>query len=135
MARVTTEDCINKIPNPFDLVLLASHRVHEISAGSPLTIDRDHDKDTVVALREISEETISIQKLKESTIKSLQKYVESDDEETPFLDEMLAEESHWLHGQEAGNIAEELKEDDLSVTDELDADTMESDIEEALSRG
>ena len=59
MARVTTEDCVDKVPNRFDLVMLAAHRAREISSGSPLTVDRDNDKNPVVALREIAEETQS----------------------------------------------------------------------------
>src|SRR6195952_5051071 len=76
MARVTVEDCIDKVDNRFELVLLASHRARLISSGSPLTIDRDRDKNPVVSLREIAEETIAPDDLKEQWIHSLQKYVE-----------------------------------------------------------
>jgi DNA-directed RNA polymerase subunit omega len=76
MARVTVEDCIDKVPNRFDLVLLASHRARMVSSGSQITIDRDNDKNPVVALREIAEQTISPEDLKEDLIHSLQKYVE-----------------------------------------------------------
>jgi DNA-directed RNA polymerase subunit omega len=81
MARVTVEDCIDKVDNRFELVLLASHRARLISSGSPLTIDRDRDKNPVVALREIAEETIAPDDLKEQLIHSLQKYVEVDEPE------------------------------------------------------
>ncbi|MTI17395.1 DNA-directed RNA polymerase subunit omega [Rhodobacteraceae bacterium RKSG542] len=81
MARVTVEDCIDKVENRFELVLLASHRARMISSGSPLTIDRDNDKNPVVALREIADETISPEDLKEDLIHSLQKYVEVDEPE------------------------------------------------------
>ena len=81
MARVTVEDCIDKVDNRFELVLLASHRARLISAGAPLTIDRDRDKNPVVALREIAEETITPDDLKEQLIHSLQKYVEVDEPE------------------------------------------------------
>jgi DNA-directed RNA polymerase subunit omega len=81
MARVTVEDCIDKVENRFELVLLASHRARLISAGSPLTIDRDRDKNPVVALREIADETITPDDLKEQLIHSLQKYVEVDEPE------------------------------------------------------
>jgi DNA-directed RNA polymerase subunit omega len=81
MARVTVEDCIDKVSNRFELVLLASHRARLISSGAPLTIDRDRDKNPVVALREIADETIAPDDLKEQLIHSLQKYVEVDEPE------------------------------------------------------
>ena len=81
MARVTVEDCIDKVENRFDLVLLASHRARMISSGSQITIDRDNDKNPVVALREIAEETVAPEDLKEELVHSLQKYVEVDEPE------------------------------------------------------
>jgi len=81
MARVTVEDCIDKVENRFELVLLASHRARMISSGSPLTVDRDNDKNPVVALREIADTTVSADDLKEDLIHSLQKYVEVDEPE------------------------------------------------------
>ncbi len=81
MARVTVEDCIDKVPNRFELVLLASHRARLISQGSQITIDRDNDKNPVVALREIADETLSPGDLKEDLIHSLQKHVEVDEPE------------------------------------------------------
>ncbi len=81
MARVTVEDCIDKVENRFDLVLLASHRARMVSSGSQITVDRDNDKNPVVALREIAETTVSPGDLKEDLIHSLQKYVEVDEPE------------------------------------------------------
>jgi len=81
MARVTVEDCIDKVENRFDLVLLASHRARMISSGSQITIYRDNDKNPVVSLREIAETTVSPGDLKEDLIHSLQKYVEVDEPE------------------------------------------------------
>ena len=81
MARVTVEDCIDKVENRFDLVLLASHRARMISSGSQITVDRDNDKNPVVALREIAETTVSPEDLKEDLIHTLQKYVEVDEPE------------------------------------------------------
>jgi DNA-directed RNA polymerase subunit omega len=81
MARVTVEDCIDKVENRFDLVLLASHRARMISSGAPITVERDNDKNPVVALREIADTTISPQDLKEELVHSLQKYVEVDEPE------------------------------------------------------
>jgi DNA-directed RNA polymerase subunit omega len=81
MARVTVEDCIDKVENRFELVLLAAHRARMVSSGAQITIDRDNDKNPVVALREIAERTISPGDLKEDLIHSLQKYVEVDEPE------------------------------------------------------
>ncbi|AWN41659.1 MULTISPECIES: DNA-directed RNA polymerase subunit omega [Methylobacterium] len=81
MARVTVEDCIDKVENRFELVLLASHRARLLAAGAPLTVDRDRDKNPVVALREIGDETITADDLKEQLIHSMQKYVEVDEPE------------------------------------------------------
>src|SRR6201989_3159745 len=81
MARVTVEDCIDKVENRFDLVLLASHRARMISSGSQITVDRDNDKNPVVALREIADTTVSPDDLKEELVHSLQKYVEVDEPE------------------------------------------------------
>ena len=81
MARVTVEDCIDKVDSRFELVLLAAQRAREISSGAPLTIDRDNDKDPVVALREIADETVTTDDLRESRIKSFQRYVERDEPE------------------------------------------------------
>lgn len=81
MARVTVEDCIDKVENRFELVLLASHRARMISSGSPLTVARDNDKNPVVALREIADITVSTADLKEDLIHSMQKYVEVDEPE------------------------------------------------------
>ena len=81
MARVTVEDCVDKVENRFDLVLLASHRARMISAGSPITSDRDNDKNPVVALREIADQTVQPQDLKEELIHSLQKHTEVDEPE------------------------------------------------------
>ena len=82
MARVTVEDCVDKIPNRFDLVLLAAQRARQISGGAELTIDRDRDKNPVVALREIAEETIIPQDLSEAVVQTLQR-VQVDEEDTP----------------------------------------------------
>jgi DNA-directed RNA polymerase subunit omega len=81
MARVTVEDCVDKVPNRFELVMLAAHRARSLAAGAPLTIDRDNDKNPVVALREIAERTIPPEDMRESLIHSIQKNVEVDEPE------------------------------------------------------
>jgi DNA-directed RNA polymerase subunit omega len=86
MARVTVEDCIEKIPNRFDLVLVASQRARGISSGDPLTVDRDNDKNPVVALREIADESISIDEVNDELINSLQR-IKRREEEQAAIDE------------------------------------------------
>ena len=78
MARVTVEDCVDKVPNRFELVALAAHRAREIASGAALTVDRDNDKNPVVALREIEDETQSADELRERMIESLQTQIEVD---------------------------------------------------------
>lgn len=86
MARVTVEDCIDKVENRFELVLLAGHRARQISSGGQITVPRDNDKNPVVALREIAEQTLSPGDLKEDLIHSLQKHVEIDEPEHEAAD-------------------------------------------------
>ena len=88
MARVTVEDCVDKIPNRFELVALAAQRARHISAGAAITVERDNDKNPVVSLREIAEQTVDLDELREDTIKSLQRHVEQDEPEDDIVDDM-----------------------------------------------
>lgn len=110
MARVTVEDCIDKVDNRFELVLLASHRARQISQGAAITVDRDNDKNPVVALREIADETLSPDDLKEDLIHSLQKHVEVDEPE-PDPATLVSANAGVAGVQEKG-----LDEDDLPET-------------------
>jgi DNA-directed RNA polymerase subunit omega len=92
MARVTVEDCVDKVNNRFDLVLLAAHRARQVSQGAAITIDRDNDKNPVVALREIADETLAPGDLEEDLIHSLQKHVEVDEPEADIVDQPVEEE-------------------------------------------
>ena len=92
MARVTVEDCVDKVPNRFELVMLAAHRAREITAGAPLTIDRDNDKNPVVALREIADETQAAADLRERMIESHQTQIEVDEAEDDDMALRLAAE-------------------------------------------
>lgn len=92
MARVTVEDCIDKVPNRFSLVLLAAHRARAVAAGEPLTVGRDNDKNPVVALREIAEETVSTDILREGLILSMQKHAEVDEPEEDELSLLISED-------------------------------------------
>lgn len=89
MARVTVEDCIDKVENRFDLVLLASHRARMISAGAAIAVDRDNDKNPVVALREIADERFAPEDMKEDLIHSLQKHVEVDEPEAEVVPSLV----------------------------------------------
>ena len=93
MARVTVEDCVDKVPNRFELVLLSAHRARAVSAGAELTIDRDNDKNPVVALREIAERTVSPDELREDLIGSMQKRVETDEPEAESLQLLMSGEA------------------------------------------
>src|SRR5712691_8563999 len=96
MARVTVEDCVDKVPNRFDLVLLSAHRARQLSGGAEPLVDRDRDKNPVVALREIAQKSLKADDLREDYIKSLQKHAEVDEpEEAPEV----AEGDSMLHRQ------------------------------------
>ena len=86
MARVTVEDCVTEVPNRFELVMFASQRARNISAGASLTVDRDNDKNPVIALREIADKTVELNGLEESLIKGLQRNVEMDEPEEDEVD-------------------------------------------------
>ena len=85
MARVTVEDCVDKVPNRFELVMLAAHRARSLASGSPLTVDRDNDKNPVVALREIADETLTADQLRKSAIESFQRQIEVDEPEEDVM--------------------------------------------------
>jgi DNA-directed RNA polymerase subunit omega len=112
MARVTVEDCIDKVENRFELVLLASHRARMISSGAPMTLDRDNDKNPVVALREIAEETVSPGDLKEDLIHSLQKYVEVDEPEAETVP-LIAGARVGVDADDTEVVADRMTEEEL----------------------
>ena len=93
MARVTVEDCVDKVPNRFELVMLSAHRAREISAGAAITVDRDNDKNPVVALREIADETQSADELRERLIESNQTQIEVDEPEEDQMALLMGAES------------------------------------------
>lgn len=93
MARVTVEDCVDKVPNRFELVMLAAHRAREISAGGAITVDRDNDKNPVVSLREIAEETQRADDLRERLIESNQTQIEVDEPEEDSMALLMGAEA------------------------------------------
>lgn len=126
MARVTVEDCVLKIPNRFELVLLAAQRARAISAGASLTIDRDNDKNPVVSLREIADETVDVESLRQRMIGGMQKHVEVDEPEEDNM-AALMQSGEWAGVQQEteedladGMIIEEADGDEAEVADEAE---------------
>jgi DNA-directed RNA polymerase subunit omega len=126
MARVTVEDCVVKVPNRFDLVMLAARRARDIHSGAPLSVDRDNDKNPVVALREIADDAIDLQHLNNSLIQGLQKHVEVDEpeEEATFGAVEgdfagIAEQAASAESREADAVETEGEEE---IEDEADED-------------
>jgi DNA-directed RNA polymerase subunit omega len=117
MARVTVEDCVLKIPNRFDLVMLAAQRAREITAGTPLTLERDNDKNPVVALREIADSSIDFDNLRQSVISGLQKQVERDEPEEDMMELLASEQNVAGVPYEASKEVEE----EMSVEGETEA--------------
>jgi DNA-directed RNA polymerase subunit omega len=119
MARVTVEDCIDKISNRFELVMLASQRTRKIGSGAALTVDRDNDKNPVVALREIADETVETEDLREELIKNHQRIIEMDDDEDVI--EMMEGEEEWnaLVAESAGEPIGTDADDDASALGDL----------------
>lgn len=113
MARVTVEDCIDKVDNRFELVLLASHRARMISSGAQTTVERDNDKNPVVALREIAEQTVQPDDLKEDLIHSLQKYVEVDEPEPEPVPMIATAEPAPADGEEGEVAFDRMSEEEL----------------------
>ena len=118
MARVTVEDCIEKIPNRFDLVLAAAQRARHISTGNPLTIDRDNDKNPVVALREIADETIDPDKLRDDIVNGLQKLTNNE----------------FVEDEEEENIEDNILEDNYTINDELSEFKMNNDSNDVQNK-
>ncbi len=113
MARVTVEDCIDKVENRFELVLIASHRARMISQGSPITVSRDNDKNPVVALREIAEASLAPEDLREDFIQSLQKHVEVDEPEAEAVP-ALSPAPETAQGEGMGDVQfDRMTEEDL----------------------
>ena len=133
MARVTVEDCVVKIPNRFNLVLLAAQRAREISSGSELTLERDNDKNPVVALREIAESSIDLDNVRQALISSLQKHVETEEPEDDAM-ELLAADSN-VAGVPYEAMTEGAEAEDDAEAGELAEGEGEGEGEEAAASG
>lgn len=112
MARVTVEDCIEKLPNRFELVMVAAQRARKIGSGSALTVDRDNDKNPVVALREIAEETVLIDDLKEDLIRGKQKIIAMDDDSAEVIDMMDGEQEWTALSRDGADMAMDADDED-----------------------
>jgi DNA-directed RNA polymerase subunit omega len=116
MARVTVEDCVDKVPNRFELILLAAHRARAISNGSPITVERENDKNPVVSLREIAEQTVPAEDMKEGLIHSIQKNVEVDEPEEGAAPVLISERRGPMLGrddQSTDTVVDVLTEEQL----------------------
>lgn len=138
MARVTVEDCVDKIPNRYELLMVAAQRAKDISAGAPITVARDNDKNPVIALREIADETVSIEELQKSLVMGLQKYVEVEEPEEEELEIMAAEkELADLDEQFSGLLLDTEMNDSMQVhgddDDALDLDAADASGDDDLS--
>lgn len=134
MARVTVEDCVQRIPNRFELVMLAAQRARNISAGNPLTVDRDNDKNPVVALREIADVTVDLKELENGIVRGLQKFVERDEPVEEEMDMQAFQEQIKQEMADAQSAAA-MAQDMLDGEEGEDADAMgeiaaEADAEE-----
>lgn len=125
MARVTVEDCVLRVPNRFDLVMLAAQRARDISSGIPINVDRDNDKNPVVALREIADEKVNLDILRNALIRGMQKTVEADEPEDEVIEfiqseQDLARDQVVNDAMEAGDFDEGEAEESLPVDDSSD---------------
>jgi DNA-directed RNA polymerase subunit omega len=121
MARVTVEDCIDKVTNRFELVMVAAQRARKIGSGSALTLERDNDKNPVVALREIAEETIPVSDLKEELVRSHQRIIVNDDDDESVIDQMDGEHEWSTLARHEGPIdinRDQPRDLDMSMDDE-----------------
>ena len=123
MARVTVEDCVEKIPNRFELVMTAAQRARKIGSGAALTIDRDNDKNPVVSLREIADETVSIADLQEELVRSHQRIIINDDDDEEVIDYMDGEEEWSTLAKHEGAV-------DINSDEERDSDDGDDDMDE-----
>lgn len=126
MARVTVEDCVEIVPNRFDLVMAAAQRAREISAGAPLTIERHNDRNPVIALREIADRTVDPDKLTETIVRNMQRHVEPDEPEEESIEmTALSLPDADVIGSRA---AEEAEDDDIEIEAAEDAVDEEADL-------
>ncbi|WP_169568929.1 DNA-directed RNA polymerase subunit omega [Sneathiella limimaris] len=133
MARVTVEDCVQKVPNRFELVLLAARRARSIAAGSMLTVDRDNDKNPVVALREIGDDTINVADLKDNLVSTLQRRVEVDEPEEDNMAALMSSSTEWAGVVQEDEPQETFSADEVGATDGAAATPSEGESEDPFA--
>jgi DNA-directed RNA polymerase subunit omega len=133
MARVTVEDCVIKVPNRFELVLMAAQRARDISSGGRLTVERDNDKNPVVALREIADDTVPLEGLRNALVTGLQKHVEVDEPEEDEMEAFMPERDIGFENMAAEDEALEdgltVSEDGVDFDNDAAGDLPDGDIE------
>ncbi len=131
MARVTVEDCIDKIPNRYELLMIATQRAKDISAGAPIMVSRDNDKNPVVALREIAEEKVNIEELQKSLVLGLQKYVEVEEPEDEEIEILAAEKELAGLDEQFSNV---MLDSEMSSNMQIheDDDALDMDVDETV---
>ena len=122
MARVTVEDCVLQVPNRFELVMLAAHRARALASGAELRVERDRDKNPVVALREIAEQKLELDALHESLVKGLQKRIEPDQPEEEVTELMAGEQQNWINADVGGSGSDDDLDEELEGEEGEDAD-------------
>lgn len=122
MARVTVEDCVVQVPNRFELVMLAAHRAKALASGAELKVERDRDKNPVVALREIAEQKLDLDGLHESLVRGQQKHVEPDQPEEEVTELMATEQQNWINA----DLGDRDSDEDEGADEEGDEDTENS---------
>jgi DNA-directed RNA polymerase subunit omega len=134
MARVTVEDCVLQVPNRFQLVMLSAHRARALASGAELKVERDRDKNPVVALREVAEQKLELDQLEEALIKSLQKRIEPEQPEEEVIELMAGEQQNWLgaiddaaEAEEEAEGEEDLEADDQAIEKEEVKEGLEQD--------
>ena len=130
MARVTVEDCIDNVENRFELVMLASQRARKIGTGAPLTVERDNDKNTVVSLREIADETIGISELKEEMVQSYQRFLPQDPEEE--IIDLMDGEKEWGDLADSADASGMYADEEIASEEHSDE---ESEVKESPTLG
>ncbi|WP_340149853.1 DNA-directed RNA polymerase subunit omega [uncultured Sneathiella sp.] len=133
MARVTVEDCVERVPNRFEIVLLAARRSREIAAGSMLTVDRDNDKNPVVSLREIGDGTIELDELKNNLVHSLQRRVEVDEPEEDNMAALMSASNEWAGVIQENTEVETFSADEIGVTEATDTAAEETDADDPFA--
>ncbi len=136
MARVTVEDCVLQIPNRFELVMLSAHRARSLASGAEMRVERDRDKNPVVALREVAEQKLDLAGLEESLIKGLQKRLEPEQPEEEVVELMAGEQQNWIGAMDEAEDAEEEAEGEVEeAVEEGESQAIEGEaVEEGLKK-